>query len=129
MQFNLPTLNGRITWDTSQLYTTGVLTVAATYYAGDFNRDGHVDAADILPMETALTDAADYETTKGLNASQLLLIGDVNGDGKFNNTDVQAFLNLLQSGGGSNDPVPEPSSLVLAMLAVVGMLFVGHCRD
>src|SRR5262249_41700906 len=51
---NLPTMNGRIAWDSSQLYTTGTLSVTATYFAGDFNRDGHINAADIFAMEQAL---------------------------------------------------------------------------
>ena len=43
---SLPALAG-LTWDTSQLYTTGVLSVAAGL-AGDFNGDGSVDAADYV---------------------------------------------------------------------------------
>lgn len=41
----LPTLTGA-QWDTSQLYTTGVLSVVAG--PGDFNADGAVDAADYV---------------------------------------------------------------------------------
>ncbi len=89
----------------------------ATYLAGDFNRDGHVDAADVLPMEQALADLADYEAAKGLTTAQMLLVGDVNGDGVVTGADLQALLNLLKSGGGSNNSVPEPSTLVLAVLA------------
>ncbi len=37
----------------------------------------------------------------------------------INNADLQALLNLLKSGGGSNNPVPEPSTLVLAVLAAL----------
>jgi hypothetical protein len=123
-------MNGRIVWDSSQLYTTGTISVEATYYAGDFNRDGHVDAADVTAMEQALADLPDYEATKGLTDAQLLLIGDINGDGVVNSADVQALLDLLQSGGGSNDPVPEPASWVLAFLAlamVSGTRFYVRC--
>jgi hypothetical protein len=98
--------------------TTGTISVVATYYAGEFNRDGHVDAADVTAMEQALADLPDYEATKGLTDAQLLLIGDINGDGVINNADVQALLDLLNSGGGSTS-VPEPSTFVLAVLAVV----------
>jgi glucose/arabinose dehydrogenase len=91
---------------------------------GDFNRDGHVDAADILPMEQALTNLGGYNAAhSSLTSAQLLEIEDVNGDGKVNNADLQALLNLLQTGGGSTDPVPEPASWVLASLALA--MFAG----
>jgi len=80
---------------------------------GDFNRDGHVNAADVLAMETALTNLPAYQTANGLSAVQLLAIGDLNGDGVINNADLQALINLIQSGGGSAGAVPEPASLVL----------------
>jgi fibronectin-binding autotransporter adhesin len=117
----LPTLGGRIVWDTSQLYTTGTLSVVATYYAGDFNRDGHVDAGDIIPMMEALTNLNGYKATydPSLTGSQLTLIGDINGDGNFTNADLQALLDLLKSGGGSSNQVPEPTSATLAAIAAL----------
>jgi hypothetical protein len=90
---------------------------------GDFNLDGHVNAADILAMEQALANLPAYQTANGLTNAQLLAIGDVNGDGKFNNADLQALINLLQTGGGSTNPVSEPSTFVLAVLAF-GMISV-----
>ncbi|HTQ40824.1 MAG TPA: choice-of-anchor tandem repeat GloVer-containing protein [Pirellulales bacterium] len=84
---------------------------------GDFNFDGHVDAADIAAMEQTLANLPSYQSANGLSNSQLLAIGDINGDGVFNNADLQAFLDYLQSGGGSTNPVPEPSTFVLAVLA------------
>jgi fibronectin-binding autotransporter adhesin len=42
--FVLPTLANGLVWNTSQLYTTGVLAVIVT----DFNNDGQVDAADYV---------------------------------------------------------------------------------
>lgn len=44
---NLPSLTG-LAWDTSQLYTTGVLSVAAAGLPGDYNQNGTADAADYV---------------------------------------------------------------------------------
>jgi hypothetical protein len=47
----LPALAGGLGWDTSQLYTTGVLSVILP---GDFNADGKVDAADYVTWRKGL---------------------------------------------------------------------------
>jgi hypothetical protein len=45
----LPTLEAGLSWDTSQLYTTGVLSVTgSTALPGDFNHDNAVNAADYV---------------------------------------------------------------------------------
>jgi hypothetical protein len=90
---------------------------------GDFNRDGHVTAADVLTMEQALTNLPAYQTTNGLTNAQLLSIGDINDDGMVNNADLQALLNLLKSGGGSTDPIPEPASIVLLGLGTLAIAY------
>jgi hypothetical protein len=94
------------------------------YNKGDFNRDGHVDAADISAMELALTNPSAYISTyaPGITDQELSQIEDVNGDGSFNNADLQALLTDLQSGGGTTDSVPEPSTIVLAALGVLGLV-------
>ncbi len=68
---------------------------------GDFNQDGHVNAADILAGMQALTNLNAYQNKYGLSNTELLVIGDVNGDGKVDDSDIQKLLNLLKSGGGS----------------------------
>ena len=85
----------------------------AVQLLGDFNLDGHVNAADIGPAMQALTNPIGYETQYGVSAAIVPVIGDVNGDTQFTNADLQALLDLLKSGGGSSDSVPEPASLVL----------------
>lgn len=81
--------------------------------AGDLNQDGHVNAADIRALMTALDDLSGYAQSAGLNAAQLTTLGDVNGDGQITNADVQSLLKLLKSGGGSTTGVPEPTSFAL----------------
>jgi Dockerin type I domain/PEP-CTERM motif len=111
----LPSLIGALTWDASQLYTSGTLSIVETYLPGDFNRDGHVDAADIAAAMAALSDTSGYRTAKGLTDPTLFgLVADVNGDGNFTSADVQALILQLKSGGGSTDSVPEPATIALA---------------
>jgi hypothetical protein len=90
-------------------------------------RDFNARFANKLLME-ALIDLPDYETSKGLTDAQLLLIGDINGDGVINNADLQALLGLLNSGGGSSDPVPEPASLALLGLGTLAIAYRRHSR-
>ncbi len=88
---------------------------------GDFNRDGRVDAADIVSMLTALTDLNAYQAAKNLMSPQLVLLGDLNGDGSVTNADIQSLLDLVASSSGSMASVPEPAPLVLVALALLGV--------
>jgi len=83
---------------------------------GDFNQDGHVNAADIPVMLSAMANPSAYEATYGLTPAQFDAIANVNGSGVINNAQVQALLTLLQSGGGSASAVPEPASGVLLVV-------------
>jgi hypothetical protein len=62
----LPARPGR-EWDTSQLYTTGALTVVLSPLAGDYNGNGIVDAADYVVWQNGLGTTytqADYDVWK-----------------------------------------------------------------
>jgi hypothetical protein len=64
--------------------------------------------------------------TVALSNSQLPLIGDLNGDGKVTNADVQGLVNLLAdaaASGGQLSTVPEPPAAALA--AVGGAILLG----
>ncbi|HZZ27325.1 MAG TPA: dockerin type I domain-containing protein [Pirellulales bacterium] len=101
------------------VFGNGILTVVAP---GDLNRDGHVDASDIIPMMQALTNLSSYEQTHGgLTDSQVTLLGDLDGNGKFTNTDLQALLNYLTNGSGSISSVPEPASFLLLALTTLAV--------
>jgi T5SS/PEP-CTERM-associated repeat protein len=99
----LPMLSG-LTWNTSQLYTTGVLSVAASaVLAGDFNADGAVDAADYVTWR------------KGLGAP-------------YTQTHYNAWrANFGQTSGGGTGAdratVPEPTALALVLLVATGWFF------
>ena len=81
-----------------------------------------------MPMMQALTNPSNYKATydPSLSDSQVTLLGEINGDSKFTNADLPAFLDLLKSGGGSSDPVPEPSTLAPGALGVLGFGFVAR---
>jgi hypothetical protein len=89
---------------------------------GDFNRDGHVDAADIPIMLKALADTTSFKNNNDLVDAAFTKLADINGDGQVNNADLQALIDYLKAGGGQTNPVPEPSTCVLAVLAF-GLLF------
>jgi hypothetical protein len=78
--------------------------------AGDFNLDGHVNAADIGPAMQALTNPTAYEAQYHVTAATMPALGDVNGDGQLTNADLQRLLSILKSGGGSTDSTGNGSS-------------------
>jgi hypothetical protein len=97
--------------------------VSALPAAGDFNRDGLVNLADLPAMMTALADLNAYETSQNLTDAQLQVIGDLNGDTKVTNADLQRLVNLIASGGGGSlTAVPEPASILLMAIAGLMML-------
>jgi PEP-CTERM motif len=125
----LPTLSSSLVWNTSLLYTSGVLRVVdPNFLPGDMNLDHHVNAADILPMEQALTNLSGYKATyvPGITDPHLALIEDVDGDGIFTNADLQMLLVDLKNGGGSTDSVPEPATIALLALGTLAIAF--QCR-
>jgi T5SS/PEP-CTERM-associated repeat protein len=110
-EMDLPVLEGGLEWNTSQLLVDGTLDVGASRLAGDFNNDGTIDAADFTLWQDNL----------GLSASAL------NGNGSGAATVVQADYLLwktnfgLSAATGSEGAaaVPEPTTLLLALLAMV----------
>lgn len=116
-------------WDISKLYTSGVVTVTNTV-PGDFNRDGHVNAADIPAMLAALVDLNAFKSRNGLTNSDFLSIGDVNGSGAVDNADLIALIGLLRAGGGSVTAVPEPPAFhMMLVFAVIGCIAsIAHRR-
>jgi autotransporter-associated beta strand protein len=97
LTFDLPALTVGLSWDTSDFFTTGVLSVVAAGLAGDFDNDGDVDGRDFLAWQRG-------------NSPNPLSAGD---------------LAAWQANYGSNGPlvatstsVPEPGTLA----ALLGLL-------
>jgi hypothetical protein len=130
----LPALSGSLIWNTSQLYSTGAISVIdGNFLPGDVNRDGLVDVADISAMEGSLKDLSAYKATHlfgGLPMTdpQLAQIADLSGDDKVTNIDIQGLIVLLANGGGSGGAsvsvVPEPNGAALAALAIFAVIAV-----
>lgn len=93
--------DSRDTGAADQAITLTVSGVVNPFAPGDFNLDHHVDAADVSTMMAALVDLNAFESSHQLTDSELLEIGDVNGDGKISNADLSALLTELDSGQGS----------------------------
>jgi len=92
------------------------LTVVAR---GDFDRDTHVNAADIPAMLQALLDLDAYKTAKGLDASGLLAVRDMIRDQVFNNADLQGLLHALILGGLPASTVQAPPGFSLMLFAAL----------
>jgi hypothetical protein len=114
----------------STLLPTGELVPGRTFVPGDFDRDNLLSVADIQAMLTALVDVSGYEADRNLSASDLIALGDLNGDGRVDNADVQGLMITLANGdgGGSLTAVPEPPAILLAILALKGLAMLARCR-
>ncbi|HVT27734.1 MAG TPA: PEP-CTERM sorting domain-containing protein [Lacipirellulaceae bacterium] len=110
----LPTLAG-LEWDTSQLYTAGVISVGIAGIPGDYNLDGHVDAADYVLFRK-------YAGTTTALANDP--IGGTIGQAQYDQWRSH-FGQVAGSGAGpiTNAAIPEPATLMLMMLAVSGWYF------
>ena len=67
----------------------GTATVNVAWLKGDLNGDGKITPADIAGLMIALTNLSAYQQQRGLGATDLVTIADVNSDNHINNLDVQ----------------------------------------
>lgn len=72
--------------------------------AGDMDEDGQVNGLDVDPFVDAVLNNPFY------------LYGDMNGDGVVTGLDVDPFVAILLGGGA--EPIPEPSTLLLCIIAL-----------
>jgi autotransporter-associated beta strand protein len=107
----LPSFGGAFTWDTSQLYTSGVLTLTGPPLEGDYNNDGVTDAADYVVWRKTDGTQAGYDLWRAHFGA---ITGVANG--------AAAMAGLPSSA------VPEPATAILLLLgfAIVGVSACGR---
>jgi hypothetical protein len=106
----LPSLAAGLTWNTSALYTSGVLSVAATAgVPGDYNSNGIVDAADYTVWRDHLGQTFALPNRSSANT------------GPISTADYDVWKSNFgnHSGSGASAGVPEPSTLLMLL---VGMM-------
>ena len=112
---NLPVLSGGLSWNTSQLYTMGALSVD-TPFSADFDGDGDVDADDL----------DEWQAAYGVSA-----VADADSDGDSDGRDFLEWQRQFGSGIPSVSAissVPEPSGLALLSLVGCGLALVRQRR-
>ena len=108
---DLPSLDANLSWDTSLLYASGVLSVMSSILPGDFNVDGTVNAADYTVWRNGLGSTyteEDYELWKSH-------FGMSTGSGSAANASLQAA-------------APEPSGLIALAIGSFVMLLTWYSR-
>ncbi|MDC0935674.1 hypothetical protein OAS39_05265, partial [Pirellulales bacterium] len=98
-----------VDWNTSNLLTTGALSVADA----DFDQDGDVDGADFLAGQRGF----------GTAGGATLADGDANGDGNVDGLDLAIWENTYRASTGAlsaTASVPEPGCSILAVFALLG---------
>ena len=84
---------------------SGSAAVNISWLRGDLHIDGRRDSTDLVEMLRALVDVDGYLMANSLNHDDLIAIGDLSGDGLFNNADIQAMIHqLIQDAVPPADP-------------------------
>jgi hypothetical protein len=95
----LPPLAGSLAWNTTQLYTNGVLAVDGAGLPGDYNGDGSVDAADYVVWRKNDGSQAGYDTWRA----------------NFDRTTGGA--------AATSAIIPEPETALSLVLGIMAMVF------
>jgi hypothetical protein len=108
----------------------GNTTINVIYLKGDFNLDGSLNAADITAMFQAFADLGFYQISHSLSASDLLAIGDLNGDGAITNLDLQPMLDAVAAASGSGSGASEnAASAAVASGSAIQDQALKHAAD
>jgi T5SS/PEP-CTERM-associated repeat protein len=112
----LPMLPVGLIWNSSQLYSTGRISISAAP-PGDFNSDGDVDGADFVAWQT------NFPLLGGATLSQ----GDADRDGDVDGADFVVWqTHFPTTPGPAGSPVPEPTALILAFGALATMRWLNR---
>lgn len=106
---SLPALSGGLNWNTSQLYSTGVLSIAAAGLPGDYNEDGLVDAADYTVWRD------------GLGSAIALPNDDTPGVAADDYTRWVTNYGAATPSNSHSQSIPEPAAALLALLATMAI--------
>ena len=111
---NLPAI-GTLQWNTSQLYTTGVISVGAAFEA-DFDEDGDVDGDDLARWRDGFQVTLDMASHGD---------GDADGDHDVDGADFLAWQRQFGSPAttAATAAVPEPETLLMLASGVLAMFF------
>jgi hypothetical protein len=121
-------------------YIINGLTLAPSFVLGDFNFDGGVDASDIDPFVVAANEGdpfaayiASFQAAfaalypgQTLTPDIINTIGDFNGDGGVDASDIDPFVVFANNGGSGIAAIPEPAAL--GLLAPMGLLLTRRRR-
>lgn len=115
----LPALSAGLSWETTKTATTYELQIVAGALAGDYNADGIVDAADYTVWRATLGSTSDLRADG--DQSSVVDEGDFRvWRSQFGNTSGTASQRLAA--------IPEPATLMTAMVLLVGSLILGQRR-
>jgi hypothetical protein len=122
-QIELPALSGSLLWNTSQLYTDGVLSVVPGSLLGDYNEDGTVNAADytVYRNRKAGIGGTTFPNDAGAEG---VTIDDYNYWKTHYGEPLGGGASLTNSANA-----PEPASLVLAFLTCLAAINARPHRD
>jgi hypothetical protein len=109
----LPALSTGLLWNTSQLYTAGILSIDSVGLPGDYNHNGVVDAADYVLWR------ANQGTNNVLPNDP---IGGTIGTAQYNQWRTH-FGQTAGSGAGAvaNAAIPEPTTLTMFLLGMLAI--------
>jgi autotransporter-associated beta strand protein len=111
---NLPALAAGLVWNTSQLYTAGVLSVASVGVPGDYNNNGTVDAADYVLWRSGGPLANEVDNPGSVNA------GDYTAwRARFGNSGNGAGIGSGATGSASAQATTVPEPLAIQLLIMV----------
>ena len=100
------------------VFLLDTLALSTSVLKGDVNDDGSVDNLDITPFIAALA-AADEAAFLDAFPEGNYAAADIDMSGGPNNLDITPFIGLLTAAGSNATAVPEPSSLVCVVLALM----------